>query len=91
MTSVWIKRGEIAGRLGGSLFDHDSALAGQRNRIDQVDLLFESRFHQAGGEAGRDQLGVLVRDLAAKVILAFLSVPRSIWECSIPSRQARFK
>ncbi len=59
------QRGEVAGCLGRSLLDHDSALAGQGHRVDQVDLLFEGRFHQPGGEAGRDQLGVLVRDLAA--------------------------
>ena len=56
---------EIAGCLGGPLLDHDPALAGQGHRVDQVDLLFERGFHQTGGEAGRDQLGVLVRDLAA--------------------------
>ncbi len=55
---------EIAGVGRDFLGDRDSAVLGKDLSVDKVDLFFKRRFEPARGEAGGDQAGVFVSDLA---------------------------
>ena len=74
-TSVWIK---VAKSPGASAARSSITIPRSRaraSRIDQIDLLFECRFHQSSGEARRDQLGVLVGDVTPIRDLGILERP----------------
>ena len=43
----------------GLLDDLDAALTGEQLGVDDVDLLGQAIFEQAGGEGGSDELGAL--------------------------------
>ena len=65
VTSAWMSVLKSPFLATDLLDDLDAAFAGEHLGVDDVDVLSEARFQQAGGERGGDQLGAAAGDLAA--------------------------